>query len=1119
MKRFTLVLALVTMMVVPVFAERVTSETARKVASSFLNNNGAKSNQLVDLSKAAGFPNLYIFSGEEGFVVMSADDCVKPILGYSLTGKFVAEDMPENVNSWLQGYNDEIQYAIENGVKSTAEGKQVWNDLIQGKAGAFRTTAVVEALVKTTWDQHTPYNNLCPYDSDDNKKTLTGCVATAMAQIMNYWKFPSQGLGSHSYIPSNHPKHGVQFADFGATTYDWNNMLNSYSGSSYSDTQANAVATLMYHCGVSVDMDYDYSQTQTSHIGSSASTYNVMYALENYFNYAPCMHYESKVSHSEEEWITMLKQELDNKRPLQYRGSKTTGGGHSFVCDGYDNRNYFHFNWGWSGFYNGFYSVETLCSEAAYTKDQEAIFGIQPISGNQHPTNLVANVSGRNVGLTWDGFEGASSYKVYCDYNLIGNTTSCSFNDTKACIGTHSYFVRGVKNDSVTLPSNIATATVTFGGTTEELKIEYLQATYDNGNVTLEWTTPYRLNYLDYHSFDEEWTYTGTGAEETIFWGARFPASMLSPDTKLTSVSYLFNAEGQYTTYIYQCTGGIPSGTPIITMTENYPIGWNNIVFPTSITIDPDLDLWIVFKSTDIPNPLTLAEYNADDGNYYSINGNNWYHVKGYSYFISANLSDGTFTYNIYDDNTKIASSLTAPNHTLSNIGLNVAHQYSVKAQKGETVAEASNMIGFTRGTASISNLNLEEKDQMTVTKGGALTITGEISNTDPANLIIEDGGQLIHPNHAAEATVKKSINGYGNDNTVKTGWYTIASPINSYNTEIAITETAYDLYAYDEPTHVWLNQKVQDNNITSFMEGYGLLYANSSDQSLDFAGSMKATDDEITVPLSYSEEAGDLKGYNLMGNPFTRNLGSGDITISGTDLTAYYVVEGGSELETRDIENYPIKPGQGFFVQATDHNQELVFNPVSRRNPDDHKPSFIRIDAGNDLFIDRAYVQLGKGNTLHKMMLRDDLPKVYVTKDQSSYSAVVVDETTREIPIHFKAAEDGNYTIRINAENTEFEYLHLIDNLTGTDTDLLQNQSYTFEAKADDFESRFRLLFSATDNPYNDSTDIEGGVTHVMDVTGRIIGTSIHEHLKPGVYILRTVNGNDIKTEKIIIK
>ena len=130
MKRFTLMVALVLMMAMPLMAERVTPETARKVATTFLSNNGAKATQLADLSKAAGFPNLYIFNAKQGFVVIAADDCVQPILGYSLTGRFCTENMPTNVSGWLQGYNDEIQYAIDNQMKATAEAAKLWKDLV-----------------------------------------------------------------------------------------------------------------------------------------------------------------------------------------------------------------------------------------------------------------------------------------------------------------------------------------------------------------------------------------------------------------------------------------------------------------------------------------------------------------------------------------------------------------------------------------------------------------------------------------------------------------------------------------------------------------------------------------------------------------------------------------------------------------------------------------------------------------------------------------------------------------------------------------------------------------------------------------------------------------------------
>ncbi len=200
MKRFTTTLALLLFAAMPVIAERVTPETARKVATTFFNNNGAKSAQLTDLSKAAGFPNLYIFTADQGFVVMAADDCVQPILGYSLDGHFSTNDMPENLRWWLQGYSDEIQFAINSKAKPSTEIAKQWKELAEGNAKAGRATTEVAPLIQTKWNQNKYYNNLCPAVSDGPEgKAYTGCVATAMAQIMKYWSYPSSGIGSHSY--------------------------------------------------------------------------------------------------------------------------------------------------------------------------------------------------------------------------------------------------------------------------------------------------------------------------------------------------------------------------------------------------------------------------------------------------------------------------------------------------------------------------------------------------------------------------------------------------------------------------------------------------------------------------------------------------------------------------------------------------------------------------------------------------------------------------------------------------------------------------------------------------------------------------------------------------------
>ena len=285
MKRFTIIVALVLMITMPMFAKRVPLETAQKVATTFLNNNGVKSAQLTDLTKEAGFPNLYIFDATQGFVVMAADDCVQPILGYSLTGRFVAENMPTNVSGWLQGYNDEIQYAINNQIKATSEIAKLWKDLTDGSSKAGRATIVVDALIQSTWDQDPGYNDLCPYDSNAGELTVTGCVATAMAQIMRYWEYPSHGASSHSYIPSNHTEYGQQSVNYANATYDWTAMpLHSSSAE---------IAKLMYHCGVSVNMMYGIS----SEGGSGAYSDDIPYALTTYFRYKSGASYKQKTKY------------------------------------------------------------------------------------------------------------------------------------------------------------------------------------------------------------------------------------------------------------------------------------------------------------------------------------------------------------------------------------------------------------------------------------------------------------------------------------------------------------------------------------------------------------------------------------------------------------------------------------------------------------------------------------------------------------------------------------------------------------------------------------------------------------------------------------------------------
>jgi len=329
----------------------------------------------------------YVFNlnDTKGFVIISGDDIVEPILGYSNQGSFDAKNIPAHVAAWLKGYNDQIQYAIDQEMKPTSKIKAAW-DLYtntNNKFPVYKGIQTVGPLVQTTWNQSPYYNDMCPYDQGAAELTVTGCVATAMAQVLKYWNFPAQGAGFNSY---NDPKYGTQSADFGSTTYDWTNMPLVLNGSN------TAIATLMYHCGVSVNMTYGIAETggSSAYVVSSQSpvTNCAEYALKTYFGYPTTLNGQVRQSFDDATWKSMMTADLDAIRPIIYAGFGS-GGGHCFVCDGYDNNGLFHFNWGWQGQYDGYFDINALNPEGVgtgggtggFNSGQQAIFGIQGGNG------------------------------------------------------------------------------------------------------------------------------------------------------------------------------------------------------------------------------------------------------------------------------------------------------------------------------------------------------------------------------------------------------------------------------------------------------------------------------------------------------------------------------------------------------------------------------------------------------------------------------------------------------------------------------------------------------------------------------------------------------------------
>lgn len=395
MKR-NLLLALIIALSLPILGNPVDENTAKQLAQNFWKENnimGVKGDKVfkkkmddarfVNVATRCGYSEFYIFNNEDGkgFVIIAADDCVTPVLGYSYDNNFAAENLPPNLKGWLDGYAEQIRAAVEMRATATEKIRTEWECLRQGRNLPIKSETQVYPLIATTWNQSPYYNALCPYDYTYNQRTVTGCVATAMAQIMKYWSYPEHGWGSHSYIPQNHPEYGTQYVDFSSTTYQWSLMPNNVSSSN------TAVATLMYHCGVSVDMNYDVS----SNGGSGAYVLDfglnrpcAENALKTYFDYKSTLHGEEKDNYSDSQWIALLKNELNNARPILYAGYGT--GGHAFVCDGYDPYDCFHFNWGWSGAAQGanndaYYYINSLIPiETSYnfSSNQQALIGIEP---------------------------------------------------------------------------------------------------------------------------------------------------------------------------------------------------------------------------------------------------------------------------------------------------------------------------------------------------------------------------------------------------------------------------------------------------------------------------------------------------------------------------------------------------------------------------------------------------------------------------------------------------------------------------------------------------------------------------------------------------------------------
>lgn len=374
------------------FARPVDLETAKVIASKFMGTHDLQASATYSTDK--DIAALYVFNTTDGFVIVSADDCESPIIAYSHEGRFDPDNVPVQMEEYLQGFVARIQYGIENHIAADEATSKQW-ELINatGRLNDIKNAKSVEPLLTEKWHQGCLYNSLCPTLSKlpcDHAEV--GCVAVAMGQIMHYWKYPATGFGTHSYNNL-----GVSLsADFGSTTYDWEHMPDSLTDAS-SETEIEAVATLLYHCGVSVDMYYTTN-------GSGASSLDVPNAMVRNFSYSKQIHFEKRSKYNDEEWLALLKGNLDLQRPVYCNGSGNHGG-HAFVCDGYDGNDMLHFNWGW-GVANGYFAMGNLNPNGyTFNRNQSAILDIIP---QYEPCHVFATAFPATAGT----IEGEGEYHI-----------------------------------------------------------------------------------------------------------------------------------------------------------------------------------------------------------------------------------------------------------------------------------------------------------------------------------------------------------------------------------------------------------------------------------------------------------------------------------------------------------------------------------------------------------------------------------------------------------------------------------------------------------------------------------------------------------------------------------
>jgi hypothetical protein len=455
-----LLLTFISLISVGLFADFVPRKDAEKAAKNHYYQSisnvkqaqweNIQMNCLIDPAENSEY-NFYVFNinGDEGYVIISSDDKIQPVLAYSFESGFNNHNMSPAQVEMLKYYQDCIDFASENDLQANLKDTQEWTELLSynHENGYKQKATSPNLLTNINWDQGWPYNSQCPEDPDGiNGHVPVGCVATSMLQIMKYYNWPPNGEGSKYHSSWFNGGYGNITINFASQTYDWNSMPNE--ASSYENEE---LGKINYHAGVGVSMYWAPD-------GSGSQTENIVDALEDYFMYSTSTQYVTKSGYTETNWKNLIIAQIDANKPVVYSGSSTTTG-HAWNCDGYQDDS-FHMNWGWGGAGNGYYTLDDLTSTATPGGDENNFNLSQQMVINIYPRDSYPEYCGDTKYITGHegSFDDGSSNQNYqdnqsCVYVIeptCGSVVSVSFDD----------FIVGAGDELILFDGNETSSTV-----------------------------------------------------------------------------------------------------------------------------------------------------------------------------------------------------------------------------------------------------------------------------------------------------------------------------------------------------------------------------------------------------------------------------------------------------------------------------------------------------------------------------------------------------------------------------------------------------------------------------------------------------------------------------------